>query len=706
MFRTTRQMATWIGITLYATAGLAIAPHYAFAADAAKSAFQASDSATKAVRSIQEERISTLLKKTPAYPETLKCLSSETSLWTCYDQIKASKKISPTRVTTNDILQANVSEGIAQVFLNNHRENSDILAITAKGRVLETEKDSLISASHDLTMIKDANIPYLTKMKEGFWEQFVLIMPIIGNIFLLFIFIVFGVMQGRQILHFFSSPATRMNPDDIVPFSEIAGNDYVKKELLEISAAIKSNDKAMLNAIPSGILMAGPPGCGKTMMAAAFAKECGLPFYHVAGADFVEMFVGMGARRVSIMFKRLRRRHKVSILFIDEIDSIGRARSNHGGASSSEHEDTLNKMLQMMDGASNKTKKRRKKGRVIVLGATNRPDILDPALLRPERLERTVTFQLPPQEIREQIAAIYMKEHTFSPDVTPKIVGIWTPGFSGADIKSMINQAMIQARREQSSVIKAAHITHAIDLHLMGEPSQVKLSQEDRDITAWHEGGHALIAMLILGADRVRSITILPRGQAMGMVAIAPPEGRYSQSLNDLIGSIFVAVSGRAGEFIRSAGDIEKVTTGASQDIVQASDVARDIIERFGFTPITGMSTHTFIHGHPRFGREQSQKRSAEIDDLVTAVISAAFDEVERLLKENSAAFQVLTKMLLEKETLTGLEAWAAISGLVAKGDGVCVAFNAITRILQNDTKTDHKDMVPKLVSSDANNAA
>ncbi len=689
MTRPIRQMATKAGGALFAMTILLAVPGIA-AADTPKSptTFQASDSAGKAIRTIHEERIKNLLNKAPVYPETVSCLSSGTPLWSCYDNIIKDKRIVPVIVSGSDILQTNASEGIAQVFMINRYDASNIFAITTKGRVLEAKDESVISAAHDLAMFKEAGVPYVSMSIDSYWVMFLRIIPILFDIFMIFMLIIVGIMQGKQIVHFFSNPATRMNADKIVPFSEIAGNDYVKKELLEISEAVKSNDEVMLAAIPSGLLMSGPPGCGKTMMAAAFAKECGLPFYHVAGSDFVEMFVGLGARRVSIMFKRLRSRHKVSVLFIDEIDSIGRIRSGHGDVGSSEHENTLNKMLQMMDGASNKTAKRRRRGRIIVIAATNRPDILDPALLRPERLERTVAFQLPPQHIREQIAAIYMRSHSFASDVSAKMIAMWTPGFSGAEIKSLINQALIQSGRERSPQITASHITHAIDLHLMGEPSQVILSDDDRAITAWHEGAHAMIAMMFLGAERVRSITILPRGQALGMVAMTPPEGRYSQSLDDLIGSILVSVAGRAGELIHENGRLERVTTGAAQDIVQASDVARDIIERFGFTPLTGMSTHTFVQGHPRYGRSPSEKRSAEIDDLVTSIVSNAFDQARAILTANSKALEHLAATLLEKGTITGIDAWKAISPLISHDDGKQHAIDVMTGIISAATKT------------------
>ena len=685
MKRTLRRMSALFGVSLLMTIGVTLAPTTAKAADAPKSTFQASDSALQSIRKIQEERIKHLLNKAKVYPQAIACLSSGSPLWSCYDKIKADKTIETTAVSGTDILQTNASEGIAQIFITNDANSGDILAITSKGRILEIKDERLVSAAHDILSFKEAGIPYITQNVTSYWEIVLRAIPILFEVFMLFFLIIMGIMQGKQVIHFFSNPAVRMKSDKIVPFSEIAGNDYVKTELLEIADAVKSKNKAMLAAIPSGLLMSGPPGCGKTMIAAAFAKECGLPFYHVAGSDFVEMFVGLGARRVSIMFNRLRKRHAVSVLFIDEIDSIGKKRSNHGDPGSSEQENTLNKLLQMMDGAGNKTLTRRKRGRIIVLAATNRPDILDSALLRPERLERTISFQLPPQPIREQIAAIYMKNQSYAADVTPKMVGLWTPGFSGADIKSVLNQALIQAGRERSSVISASHITHAIDLHLMGEPSQIVLSKEDRDITAWHEGAHALIAMMLIGPERVRSITILPRGKAMGMVAMTPAEGRYSQSLNDLLSAIFIAVSGRAGEFIKEDGHIERVTTGASQDIVQATDIARDIVERFGFASLTGMMTHTYIPHDPRYSRELSQKRSAEIDELVTDIVSRSFNEVVKILTVNKEAFSMLVETLLRDETITGIDAWKTVSAHIVKDGSSEDALAALTAIIHQD---------------------
>lgn len=445
-------------------------------------------------------------------------------------------------------------------------------------------------------------------------------------------------------------------------FSDVAGEDEAVAEVEEIKDFLKdpSKYKALGARIPRGVLLYGPPGTGKTLLARAIAGEAGVPFYSMAGSDFVEMFVGLGASRVRDLFDEAKK-NAPAIIFIDEIDAVGRKRGSGMGGGHDEREQTLNQLLVEMDGFDNDTN-------LIIIAATNRPDVLDPALLRPGRFDRQVGVAAPDLEGREAILKVHAKGKPFVPDVDLHMIAVRTPGFTGADLANVLNEAALLCARAGAQLIDNRAIDEAIDRVQSGPRRKSKgMALEELRNTAYHEGGHALVAAAMHDTDPVTKVTILPRGRALGYTAVMPTTDRYSQSRNQLLDQMAYAMGGRTAEEIV----FHDPTTGASNDIEKATAIARTMVTQYGFSAQLGAikwgdedEQTTVMDGlQPR---KYSDRTAQVIDDEVLKLVETAHTEAWNVINENRDVLDELVRQLLVKETLNEKEL-AAIFANVKK---------------------------------------
>ena len=453
------------------------------------------------------------------------------------------------------------------------------------------------------------------------------------------------------------SRARRYEPSgDKVTFADVAGIEEAKDELGEVVDFLRNPDKyrKLGGRIPHGVLLSGLPGTGKTLLARAVAGEADVPFFSIAASEFVETFVGVGASRVRDLFK-VAKESAPAIVFIDELDAIGRSRTSgvsgfSGG--NDEREQTLNQILTEMDGFDSATS-------VIVLGATNRPDVLDRALLRPGRFDRRVAVQPPDRDGREAILRVHARGVPLGPDVDLARIAATTPGMVGADLANLVNEAALTAARRQHDVVEEADFTDALERIVLGAERQVLMSDEDRRRTAYHEGGHALVGMLTTGADPVRKVSIIPRGMALGVTFSAPDADRYNYLEPEIRAKIKVALGGRVAEEIVFG----EISTGAESDIEQLTGLARQMVGRWGMSDALGP-----ISVIPRDGSgpflpgvaESSPETQKLVDDEVRRIVDEAHDEVVALLTESRARLDALASALLEHETLDEEDAYAA----------------------------------------------
>ena len=435
-------------------------------------------------------------------------------------------------------------------------------------------------------------------------------------------------------------------------FADVAGEDEAVAEVEEIKDFLKdpSKYKALGARIPRGVLLYGPPGTGKTLLARAIAGEAGVPFYSMAGSDFVEMFVGLGASRVRDLFDEAKK-NAPAIIFIDEIDAVGRKRGSGMGGGHDEREQTLNQLLVEMDGFDNDTN-------LIIIAATNRPDVLDPALLRPGRFDRQVGVAAPDLEGREAILRVHAKGKPFVPDVDLHMVAVRTPGFTGADLANVLNEAALLCARAGAQLIDNRAIDEAIDRVQAGPKRKSKgMALEELRNTAYHEGGHALVAAALNNTDPVTKVTILPRGRALGYTAVMPTSDRYSQSRNQLLDQMAYAMGGRTAEEIV----FHDPTTGASNDIEKATNIARTMVIEYGFSDKLGAikwgsdgDQTTVMDGlQPR---KYSDRTAEVIDDEVLKLVETAHTEAWTIINDNREILDELVRQLLVKETLNEKE--------------------------------------------------
>jgi cell division protease FtsH len=484
----------------------------------------------------------------------------------------------------------------------------------------------------------------------------------IGSILLPFLIIgiifwfLMSSMQGggNRVMQFGKSKAKLVSKESPkVTFGDVAGADEAVEELGEIKDFLKEPAKfqAVGARIPKGVLLYGPPGTGKTLLARAVAGEAGVPFYSISGSDFVEMFVGVGASRVRDLFDQAKQ-NAPAIIFVDEIDAVGRHRGAGMGGGHDEREQTLNQLLVEMDGFDVKTN-------VILIAATNRPDILDPALLRPGRFDRQIGVDAPDLKGRQQILTVHSKGKPLAAGVDLEILARKTPGFTGADLANVLNEAALLTARSNAQLIDNRALDEAVDRVIAGPQRRSRvMKDQEKLITAYHEGGHALVAASLNHTDPVTKVTILPRGRALGYTMVLPLEDKYSVTRNELLDQLAYAMGGRVSEEIV----FHDPTSGASNDIEKATETAKRMVTEFGMSALIGSvklgaaSGEMFLGRDMGHSREYSEELAQQVDKEVRSLIESAHDEAYQLLVENRPVLDRLATALLEKETLDNNE--------------------------------------------------
>ncbi len=514
--------------------------------------------------------------------------------------------------------------------------------------------------------LKNVQIEVKTDSGLNYWLGIVL--PFILPILLIvgFVWFLSRQVQGvnKKAMSFGQSTAKSERPDEAkkhkVKFADVAGAQEAKAELAEIVQFLKSPKKFinMGAKIPKGVLLVGPPGCGKTLLARAVAGEAGVPFYHVSGSEFVEMFVGVGASRVRSLFNKAKK-NAPCIVFLDELDAVGRRRGSGLGGSHDEREQTLNQILVELDGFEPNEG-------VIVLAATNRPDVLDPALLRPGRFDRRVVVDLPDLKEREAILKIHAKGKVLSPEIDLHTLAARTPGFSGADLANLLNEAAIMAAKADKKQIEMSDILESIDKVMIGPARKSRmLTEKEKKITAYHEAGHALVAHLSKHADPVHKVSIISRGQAGGYTIKLPTEDKHMHSYSEFVDDLAVMLGGYAAEKLI----FKEVTTGASSDLKKATDLAKEMVTRYGMNKKLGPRTFGEREEMIFLGREISEQKDysertqEEIDKEITDYINHAYQAAYDLLDKERARLEAITKALLEREVLEREEFLQVVEG-------------------------------------------
>ena len=477
--------------------------------------------------------------------------------------------------------------------------------------------------------------------------------------FILFLGLWFFLMRqmqvgGNRALSFGKSRARMLTEDKKkITFADVAGVDEAKQEVVEIIDFLKDPQKfqKLGGRIPKGVLIVGPPGTGKTLLAKAIAGEAGVPFFSISGSDFVEMFVGVGASRVRDLFEQ-GKKHAPCIIFIDEIDAVGRLRGAGLGGGHDEREQTLNQLLVEMDGFDTTEG-------VILIAATNRPDVLDPALLRPGRFDRQVVVNRPDIRGRAEILNVHTKKVPISSDVDLEQIARGTPGFSGADLENLVNEAALWAARLDKKSVDKIDFENAKDKVLMGvERKSMVLTEEEKRTTAFHEAGHALMAILLPGTDPVHKVTIIPRGRALGMTMQLPIDDKHSYSKEFLYNTLSILFGGRVAEELI----FKSVTTGAGNDIERATELARKMVCEWGMSEKLGPLTFGKKEEEVFLGRDFGSKRdfseqvALEIDKEVKRLVVEAYERTTRMLTEHIHSLRAIAEALLEKEVLDGIE--------------------------------------------------
>jgi cell division protease FtsH len=461
-----------------------------------------------------------------------------------------------------------------------------------------------------------------------------------------------GGGSGRGAMSFGKSRARMLGEDQVkINFSDVAGVEEAKDEVAELVEFLRDPSKfqKLGGKIPRGVLMVGLPGTGKTLLAKAIAGEAKVPFFTISGSDFVEMFVGVGASRVRDMFEQAKK-HAPCIIFIDEIDAVGRHRGAGLGGGHDEREQTLNQLLVEMDGFEGNEG-------VIVIAATNRPDVLDPALLRPGRFDRQVVVPLPDLRGREQILKVHMRKVPLGDDVNAKVIGRGTPGFSGADLANLVNEAALFAARANKRTVNMEEFERAKDKIMMGaERKSMVMSDDEKKLTAYHEAGHAIVGRLMPEHDPVHKVTIIPRGRALGVTLFLPLEDRYSYSKMRLEGQISSLFGGRIAEELVFGAD--KVTTGASNDIQRATEMARNMVTKWGLSDRLGPLTYSEEEGEVFLGHSVAQHKHVSdetahvIDEEVRAVIDRNYARAKQMLDEHMDKLHNMADALIKYETI------------------------------------------------------
>ncbi len=537
-----------------------------------------------------------------------------------------------------------------------------VKSITVKGDLLDliyTDESTKVSrkdpsaglpetlATYGVTPAELAEVSITIQGQSGFEFWFLTLAPILLPI--LFIAFLFWFLSrqvkgaGMQAFSFGQSKARVIDPADSsqrVTFADVAGAREAKEELLEIVDFLKSPKKFLdIGArIPKGIILMGAPGTGKTLLARAVAGEAGVPFFSISGSEFVEMFVGVGASRVRDLFQ-LAKKAAPAIIFVDEIDAVGRVRGTGVGGGNDEREQTLNQILVEMDGFEPTEK-------VVVMAATNRPDVLDPALLRPGRFDRRVTIDLPDRRDREEILQIHARQKPLGPDVALAVIAERTPGFSGAELYSLMNEGAILAARENRTEVTQYDLIRSIEKVMLGpERKSHLLSKKEKELTSYHEAGHALVSSILPNADPVHKISIISRGRAAGYTLKLPFEDRKMQSKKQFLDDIAATLGGYVAEEML----FDDVTTGPSNDLMVVTALARDMVVRYGMSEKMG----PIAFGERQLGNEPySEHVAAEIDAEVARIIDEAKARAKQVISEHRGALDAIAKELIEKETI------------------------------------------------------
>ena len=577
-------------------------------------------------------------------------------------------------LTISDVAKS-VTEGTVEKIVVSGGDINVTFKDQTKGEAKKETESSLSETlyNYGVTPAQLSNTPIEIKDESGFSFWLLNILPFLLPVLLIVFFIWMLTRQvkgqGMQAFTFGQSKARITDPNDKnnkVTFKDVAGAKEAKEELKEIVDFLR-NPKKFLDIgarIPKGVLLTGAPGTGKTLLARAVAGEAAVPFFHLSGSEFVEMFVGVGASRVRDLFK-MAKRAAPAIVFIDEIDAVGRVRGTGVGGGNDEREQTLNQILVEMDGFEPNEK-------VIVMAATNRSDVLDPALLRPGRFDRRVVLELPDRADRLEILEIHSRKKPFAEDVNLKVVAERTPGFSGADLYSLMNEGAILAAREDRKKVAQFDLIRSIEKVMMGpERKSHLLSKKEKEITAYHEAGHALVASVLPYADPVHKVSIVSRGHAGGYTLKLPLEEKRLQSKKEFLDDIAMSLGGYVAEEMMF-GDI---TTGPSNDLQVATSLARAMVTRWGMSDEIGPVALESDGGRTMFGRgvedkEYGEKTSEVIDKEVSKIMNEAFRKAREILKEKKIVLDAIAKKLIEVETLEQEEYNQIIiaNGIVPKG--------------------------------------
>ncbi len=540
-------------------------------------------------------------------------------------------------------------------------KSGKVSAATVEGRTIKwtnTENKRFTTYSpSDIWMVSDL-IKYGVKVEAKPEEEQSFLAQIFISWFPMLLLIgvwIFFMRQmqggGRGGAFSFGKSKARMldEANNSITFADVAGCDEAKEEVAELVEFLRDPSKfqKLGGRIPRGVLMVGSPGTGKTLLAKAIAGEAKVPFFSISGSDFVEMFVGVGAARVRDMFEQAKK-NAPCIVFIDEIDAVGRQRGAGLGGGNDEREQTLNQLLVEMDGFEGNAG-------VIVIAATNRPDVLDPALMRPGRFDRQVVVPLPDIRGREQILLVHMRKVPMSPDVKADIIARGTPGMSGADLANLVNEAALFAARSSKRLVDMYDFERAKDKIIMGaERRSIVMPEEERRNTAYHESGHAIVARLLPKTDPVHKVTIIPRGRALGVTMQLPEQDRYSMDRNHMLNLIAVLFGGRIAEEIF----MNQMTTGASNDFERATEIARSMVTRYGMSDEMGPMVYGENEGEVFLGRSvTTQKNVSEstmqkVDEEIRKIIDGQYAVARKLLEDNRDKVEVMAKTLLEIETI------------------------------------------------------
>ena len=586
-------------------------------------------------------------------------LSKNIILWIVIGIVLLSvfNSFNPTQPKVDQIDYSEFLDSVESGQVDNVEIQDDQIIWSANGKTYVTYNLEASNLSPLIELLEKKNIHFDGSAPK---QQSILMQLLISSFPILLLIAVWvyfmrqmqGGAGGRGAMSFGRSKARLLGEDQVsVTFSDVAGVEEAKEEVGEIVEFLKDPSKfqRLGGKIPTGVLMVGSPGTGKTLLARAIAGEAKVPFFTISGSDFVEMFVGVGASRVRDMFDQAKK-HAPCIIFIDEIDAVGRHRGAGLGGGHDEREQTLNQLLVEMDGFEGNEG-------VIVIAATNRPDVLDPALLRPGRFDRQVVVPLPDVRGREQILKVHMRKVPLGEDVKPGVIARGTPGFSGADLANLVNEAALFAARANRRVVGMNEFEKAKDKIMMGaERRSMVMSEDEKKLTAYHEAGHAIVGLKVPEHDPVYKVSIMPRGRALGVTMFLPEEDRYSHSKRRLESQISSLFGGRIAEEMIFGADA--VTTGASNDIERSTEIARNMVTRWGLSEKMGPLTYSEDDGEVFLGRSVTQHKQVSdvtahtIDEEVRVLIDKNYKRAHKILEDNKDTLHLMADALIKYETI------------------------------------------------------